>query len=374
MPSANSANLMSDASEEQVLLGIDNALGQMPGGPDLADKGVGVQHIRDANGKITDVIVFFEDKVLPSDKAAALDKILNNNGVATVGPVDTTAFEDFDDEVAKVYRQKLAGAVIFQHETDFTTPGLQVNIDGTGAGGAVNNDSYGLIEIVNDKSASAPNSLKLAAQMDSAVGTTAFGTPQMRVEYDGLLSGWPTQGSPVRAASGKVSTCLPAMWGAVDTDNPAHLIFGIESHILNGAHFGWVSDAVVASGAPATKLEFELVGRWGFSGRTFWRVASGTLSDIDIPLDGAFHTIEYVMVEAGSVTPSRSMRWSIRVDGGTAVVVEVDPALVSPQQAQLANRKRWILHYRKVGAVPSITTAPLFEAWLDDLDYKFTLV
>jgi hypothetical protein len=97
MPSntVNSAALKA-GGEESTLVGIEIALAQMPGGPTLEDKGAGVQHVRDTNGKITDVIVFFDDKVPQSDRAAALDKIQNNSGVATVAPKEIRILEDFD--------------------------------------------------------------------------------------------------------------------------------------------------------------------------------------------------------------------------------------------------------------------------------------
>jgi hypothetical protein len=95
MPASN-ANLMDGATEESTLLGVELALAQMPGGPTLADKGAGVQHVRDGSGKLTDVVVFFDDKVPQSDKAAALTKIAANTGVATVGPFGFTLNENFD--------------------------------------------------------------------------------------------------------------------------------------------------------------------------------------------------------------------------------------------------------------------------------------
>ena len=85
-----------ESNPEASALGIENALNQSIAGSSPDDKGWGTQKVYDASGKLVKVYVFFDDKVPQNEKAAALDKIKNNSGVADVKPPAIVYSEDFE--------------------------------------------------------------------------------------------------------------------------------------------------------------------------------------------------------------------------------------------------------------------------------------
>ena len=278
MTAARTAKLANDpeTSTSSALTEIENALNSSLSGATPTEKGYGVQHVRDADGKLVDVIVFFDEKVPQSEKSAALSKIANNNGVATVQPAESTGVLNFDDHAN--------GFSLWSPSGGYVGP-VDWRVDQNGGlnGGVL------LPVVTNARAVSLPHSL-------SATVTNASGNIQgvgMRVWRDtGLPAGVPIQSFDV---SMNIST--PADFH--DTNARFATMRFLRRFVvrytsstgtaLGDASLFWAT--VGDNGSPPTAWSTH----FGPDGGT---LAAGALSDLDIPADGNFYKLR-IWMDAG---------------------------------------------------------------------------
>jgi len=381
---ANSAKFAAtvEQNEAQTVLAIENALNVTLPGATAEDKGYGVQHIRDMNGKIVEVIVFFDDKVPQGERAAALEKIQRNNGVATVDLARRVSVEGFESYNVGLVPYDGAGQS-WEYEThrgglSFPDSGIHARSEvriafppsgPTGSGTAA-------INVDNAKAASGLQSLECVA--DGLTGTYAGIFSRIRAQVGegaNLINKWPQPSAPVSLMTTEISVCSPLANGAVAAHAQHSLGFNHQhqgNDYFNGL-FGAITNmrwqALTDPTTPPAAISWTADPGYGAA----WVVLSGSAGDLDIPMDGAFHKIKTTLVSQ-TVIGSAGPVWDVRVGSNPVVRVQQQQSIrliLSPVQLD------WALGFSdsKAGtpsAVP-FTGANSYVCNWDDVLIDFTL-
>jgi hypothetical protein len=276
-----------ETNPELMLGAVFAAMGE----PIAAASGYGVIQVRDANGRLTAVQVFFDDKIPQSERSAALSRIGQMGGVATIKPVGVNLHDNFD--------ALAAGAKPSYYDLSMSNDGSTV------IGGAS-------VEAAN----SAPHSMKLSMQRTALnqgyscqffMHSNAMGTPLLIPGLPMSSFKWGFKWRAPATFLGATSASERALFSMVFVDG-----------------IGQTVQIQFRDASPATlnhdKLSLTIVSSVG-----------GQATPIELPLDGNFHDVSMEAVGA-AVT--------VKVDA-TSFVVDMGFPLMTPQllMMQLDNFK-----------------------------------
>lgn len=361
MPTANSVVVgnTDELSHEATCLSIETSLDSALTGSTPSDKGYGVQFNRDSNGKITDVFVFFDDKVPQNEKSAALEKIQRNGGIATVKLVSLGAAENFDGLVLGLTPDTNGDA--WNHKTPVlgeNGASLQADTRFSGTSPGV---SAAAVTIVDSKAASAPNSAECTVDVTSGSYAGVYSLARLSAPTPG---DWPTVQVPVKTLVMSAKVCAPAANGDFAAASNRFLRTSLTYwgwHIL---HFAWEAPTVATT--PPTALPFS-------TSSSNLTIASGTASDIDLPMDGAFHTVRVELI-AQAVPGQSGAAFAISVDGGPVVQVQTtSTSLVNAPNPHSSRGMAWGHGITSVPTAFAFSGAYTYVCNWDDLSLQFTL-
>ncbi len=289
-----SANLgdHSELSEAATALALENALNMSIAGGTAQDKGFGVQRTHDANNKLTELTVFFDDKVPQGEKQAALNAIENLAGIASVQPTEFKFLEDFEGVTGALADQDTAP----ERNLHVLPSGLQLLARSSQAGASPSNvgvQAGPAPETTAIEQKSTPGSLVSTDQHENKL------TLSMLPSTRAVLSAF-TLAFDVQLPSGSLTIDPGGLFSQITA-------FAVGAWDLGGAQGQQSLSATwravpTDSGAP-TELDFLTGGVW----------LGGNPANIAIPVDGALHKVSITLGAKG--VPGSLIAMIVTVDG-----------------------------------------------------------